>query len=363
MRLALAVLTIGIVMSVDLNSVPMRSGSSLESAATANPVPTGQLNAEADEAADASVYAGQVAALGKADRLFIVREPDAPTTDDGVQPEPEATLAPPSELSMGEFCEALTQAAAESDIPPAFFARLIWQESKFKHDAQSPVGAQGVAQFMPRTAAEMGLDDPFDPRKALPASARFLRKLHDQFGNLGLAAAAYNAGSGRIQNWLARRGPLPDETRNYVRKVTGNIAEKWTAEKQTVALQVELPREAPCEGVGGLSRDKEAETTKVSLTPSISGIIHKAAEEARAAAAAAKERLRIVLLKSKSKVKATRLAAAKAVETADKDDNRSGRKTVVINVSTTKVSAVKSAALGHRNSRDSRRVKVASAKE
>lgn len=362
MRMVLAVATIGIVMSADMNSVPMRGAPSLESAATANPVPPEQLIAEAAGPADASAYAGQVAALGKADRLFILREPEASASSDTPLSEPAAAMAPeaPPELSTSEFCEALTEAAAESDIPPAFFARLIWQESKFRHDAQSPVGAQGVAQFMPRTAAEMGLDDPFDPRKALPASARFLRKLHDQFGNLGLAAAAYNAGSGRIQNWLARRGPLPEETRNYVRKVTGNIAEKWTVEKQTVALQVDLPREAPCDGVGGLSRDKDVKATRVELTPGISGIIRKAAEEARAAAAAARERVRLALLKSRSKSKPTRLA--NAAKTADDDGKRTGRKTIVIDVSGSKAAGVKNAALGHRKSRDAR-VKVASAKE
>ena len=81
-----------------------------------------------------------------------------------------------------------------SDIPVAFFARLLWQESRFRSGEVSRAGAQGVAQFMPSTAAEIGLDNPFDPYKALPASAKLLQKLRRDFGNLGLAAAAYNAG-------------------------------------------------------------------------------------------------------------------------------------------------------------------------
>ncbi len=78
-----------------------------------------------------------------------------------------------------QFCHALRQAAETSGIPVPFFARLLWQESRFKSDEVSQAGAQGVAQFMPEAAAEVGLDDPFDPIKALPASAKFLRKLRD----------------------------------------------------------------------------------------------------------------------------------------------------------------------------------------
>ena len=80
---------------------------------------------------------------------------------------PAATEAEPKK----DFCGALREAAESSDIPIAFFARLLWQESRFQSFEVSRVGAQGVAQFMPATAAEVGLDDPFDPFKALPASA------------------------------------------------------------------------------------------------------------------------------------------------------------------------------------------------
>ena len=85
---------------------------------------------------------------------------------------------------------------------------MIWQESRFQPDAVGPVTrsgqrAQGIAQFMPYTAAERGLLDPFDPVQALPKSAEFLRELRGQFGNLGLAAAAYNAGPQRVRDWMA----------------------------------------------------------------------------------------------------------------------------------------------------------------
>ena len=207
-----------------------------------------------------------------------------------------------------DFCEAMKEAAEESDIPIAFFARLLWQESRFQSQEISSVGAQGVAQFMPATAAEVGLDDPFDPFKALPASARFLRKLHDQFGNLGLAAAAYNAGSGRIKKWLSRQDSLPKETRAYVRIVTGNAAEDWTEETKSVALRTQLPRDAPCEGTGGLSKvSSNVADVPVVLAPSVSVLIKKAdAETQRLEAAkliaATKEKAIVAELAKKRKV-------------------------------------------------------------
>jgi hypothetical protein len=222
--------------------------------------------------------------------------------------EPAAEVEAAAPEPKKDFCDALREAAESSDIPVAFFARLLWQESRFQAFEVSRVGAQGVAQFMPATAAEVGLDDPFDPFKALPASARFLRKLHNEFGNLGLAAAAYNAGSGRIQKWLSGRSALPRETRDYVRIITGNNAENWIEESSTVSLHLELPRGAPCEGVGGLSKAKEVATIPVELAPSTSEAIRKAEAEARRAIAArleaaAKAKTRLALLVKKKSLK------------------------------------------------------------
>jgi soluble lytic murein transglycosylase-like protein len=94
------------------------------------------------------------------------------------------------------ICQALAAAAAANDLPVEFLSRLIWQESRFKPEAVSRAGAQGVAQFMPGTARLRGLEDPFDPIQAIAKSAQLLRDLSREFGNLGLAAAAYNAGPG-----------------------------------------------------------------------------------------------------------------------------------------------------------------------
>jgi hypothetical protein len=130
------------------------------------------------------------------------------------------------------LCLTIESAAHANDLPLGFFARVIWQESRFRPDAVGPVThsgqrAQGIAQFMPDTARERRLLDPFDPVQALPKAAEFLSELRSQFGNLGLAAAAYNAGPGRVQEWLAGVGSMPEETRNYVQAITGTSVEDW----------------------------------------------------------------------------------------------------------------------------------------
>jgi transglycosylase-like protein with SLT domain/sporulation related protein len=132
------------------------------------------------------------------------------------------------------MCLMIESAARANDLPLEFFARVIWQESRFQADAVGPVTrsgqrAQGIAQFMPGTASERRLLDPFDPVQALPKSAEFLSDLRSQFGNLGLAAAAYNAGPRRVQEWLAGSGPMPQETRNYVSAITGTSVDDWAA--------------------------------------------------------------------------------------------------------------------------------------
>jgi hypothetical protein len=151
-------------------------------------------------------------------------------------------------VAKDTLCDALAAAAASHDLPLLFFVRLIWQESRFNRWAVSRAGAQGVAQFMPRTAAEMGLIDPFDPLQALPKSARFLGDLHRQFGNWGLAAAAYNAGAGRIRQWLNKRGRLPKETRHYVKTITGLPAERWVKETPET-IELKLPERVPCDNL------------------------------------------------------------------------------------------------------------------
>jgi hypothetical protein len=104
---------------------------------------------------------------------------------------------------------------------------------------------------MPETAADRRLDNPFDPLQAIPASARLLRDLQRKFGNLGLAAAAYNAGPKRVHDWMANKAPLPQETQDYVKSITGRPVETWTA-PETGSPALKLPQEAPCQDAAGL---------------------------------------------------------------------------------------------------------------
>ena len=124
-------------------------------------------------------------------------------------------------------CRTIERSAQTSRLPVEFVTRVIWRESSFRPGVVSHAGAEGIAQFMPSTAQARGLADPFDPEQAIPKAARYLADLRQRFGNIGVAAAAYNAGEARVSNWLRGQGGLPNETRAYVRFVTGRSPEEW----------------------------------------------------------------------------------------------------------------------------------------
>lgn len=155
-----------------------------------------------------------------------------------------APMASAEESTAQTICRLIEAAAQVHDLPSAFFTRLIWRESSFRPHVTSRAGAQGIAQFMPGTARERSVSDPFDPEVAIPASAAFLAELKKRFGNLGLAAAAYNAGPNRVARWLAEGGGLPLETRGYVRFVTGRSAEEWRPD--AAQAPVEPPATSDC---------------------------------------------------------------------------------------------------------------------
>jgi soluble lytic murein transglycosylase-like protein len=176
-----------------------------------------------------------VAAIDDADGELALAIPVAVTHGGDVAPPPQS-VAPATantELhgaaapSLDDLCADLLTSAENNDLPVPFFANLIWQESRLRQDAVSRVGALGIAQFMPQVAVEVGLDHPFDPHQAIPASARFLHTLRQRFGNLGFVAAAYNAGARRVSEWLVNRRRLPRETRIYVARVTGRSVDAW----------------------------------------------------------------------------------------------------------------------------------------
>ena len=263
-----------------------------------------------------------------ATEISAVAQDEKPTQADDAVPASASIDVEPQ--SSDPICEAVKSAAEEHNIPIGFFARLLWQESRFRAREVSSAGARGIAQFMPQTAVEVGLKDPFDPFQAIPASAKFLRKLFDQFGNLGLAAAAYNAGGGRIERWLSRRSTLPKETRDYVVIITGHKAEAWTDEENTVHMPTDLPPKAPCEGVGGLSRKDEVAEIPVDLTPAASAMVRKAeaddAEEKRNEAA---RKLRLAASQIDRTAAASRKIKGRTVVMATKAARKLGKRAVV----------------------------------
>ena len=129
---------------------------------------------------------------------------------------------------IDKVCNLIQAHADQNGLPRDFFARLIWKESRFDPNAVSPVGAEGIAQFMPGTAKMRGLDNSFDINQAIPASAKYLAEMKTSYGNLGLAAAAYNAGESRVSRWLGSGGFLPMETESYVFDIMGEPVDKFT---------------------------------------------------------------------------------------------------------------------------------------
>jgi hypothetical protein len=192
------------------------------------------------------------------------QQPSAPPGPDRHDNSKPSDPALPTSTSAS-ICLLVESAAQAHGLPFEFFARLIWQESRFKPNAVGPTTrsgarAQGIAQFMPSTAREHGVLDPFDPVAALPKSAELLQQLLAQFGNLGLAAAAYNAGPRRVRDWLDGRGSLPGETRNYIIAITGRSAEAWAA---AAGGQQDLPpaKSASCGEVIAMLKEQPSSFT------------------------------------------------------------------------------------------------------
>jgi hypothetical protein len=188
---------------------------------------------------------------------------DKPThepAENRVAPVPEKPNITPS---AEDICRAVEQDAAENELPVEFFARVIWQESRFNARAVSPKGALGIAQFMPRTADFRHVADPFDPIEALKESASYLHDLRAQFGNLGLAAAAYNAGPGRVTAWLTSKRALPNETRNYVAIITGWPADEWASASPPKISETTIPQGIPCTRLANLILAPKAEQPRM----------------------------------------------------------------------------------------------------
>jgi len=183
---------------------------------------------------------------------------------DGANTQGDAQTTLPQPTALDNLCNTLLTSAQDNDLPVPFFANLLWQESRLRVDDISKKGAQGIAQFMPKTAIETGLADPFDPMQAIPASARFLQRLRLQFGNLGFVAAAYNAGAHRVIEWLERRASLPRETRDYVVRVTGLSVEAWKSMPIDNAALTFVPH-LPCRSLPAFANVEQEQMQQTDL--------------------------------------------------------------------------------------------------
>lgn len=155
-----------------------------------------------------------------------------------------------------DVCAVIERDALAAGLPPGYFARLIWQESHFDANAVSWAGAEGIAQFMPETGRLQGLGNPYNPAEALWRSAKYLDALRARFGNLGLAAAAYNGGENGVARFIAGTGYLAAETLDYVQIVTGVPVTDWLVGNVTradYALADDKPFEQACENLAETS--------------------------------------------------------------------------------------------------------------
>ena len=152
----------------------------------------------------------------------------APTADEVPQSAtlPDYAIADPARHARAippRYAAKLAELAERFDLSPSLMEALVWQESRWREDARSPVGAQGLAQLMPGTARYLGVN-PNDPFANLEGGARYLREQLDRFGgDLEKALAAYNAGPGRVE----RSGGIPNirETKQYVAAIIGRLAD------------------------------------------------------------------------------------------------------------------------------------------
>ena len=121
----------------------------------------------------------------------------------------------------------ISEAAQAYDLPDRWIREVIRQESSFQVMSTSAPGAMGLMQIMPATYDELRVrfslgDDPYDPHDNIMAGSGYLRALYDLYGSPGFLAA-YNAGPGRLDDYLLHHKPLPDETRNYVARIGPRI--------------------------------------------------------------------------------------------------------------------------------------------
>jgi len=173
--------------------------------------------------------AADVMEIGAAGSSWIAGGPAAPIAEPAFVSIEEApgSTAPMTALAdtagPAEWRGRVAELSAKYDVSPQLLEALVWQESRWRTAALSPVGARGLAQLMPGTARQMGVN-PHDPSANLEGGARYLRMQLDAFGgDIEKALAAYNAGPARVAK--ANGIPRIRETQNYVASIMARLSD------------------------------------------------------------------------------------------------------------------------------------------
>jgi soluble lytic murein transglycosylase-like protein len=145
-----------------------------------------------------------------------------------IAPQPTDDTNAPAPVPPEQIDQLVQQNADIWQVDPALIKSVIANESSFNANATSPVGAQGLMQLMPETAASLGVKNPYDPAQNVAGGTRYLKGLLDRFkGDTKLAVAAYNAGPEAVEKYGAV--PPYTETQNYVQNVLGSL-DKYRAQ-------------------------------------------------------------------------------------------------------------------------------------
>ena len=165
----------------------------------------------------------------------------------------------------------IAEAAVMHDVPELWIREVMRVESAGRYDAISPAGAMGLMQIMPATWEELRAryqlgSDPFHPRDNILAGAAYLREMYDRFGSPGFLAA-YNAGPGTFDRYLARQRGLPDETRRYVAMIAPRI--DGVAPRNRAAPTVYAAAAVPANIPPGLRRPVRGQPTRLAYRPPV----------------------------------------------------------------------------------------------
>lgn len=165
------------------------------------------------------------------DNLWNPFAVDAVTPDVSIQQTEDAGIDMSANWKVNEYpkyADAIASAERQYNIPTDLLARLLYQESRFRTDIitglnRSPVGAVGIAQFMPGTAAQLGVDR-LDPVSSIYGAAKYLKQMYDKFNNWTYALMAYNWGPGNVSKWLQGTiTTVPQETQTYWSAITADV--------------------------------------------------------------------------------------------------------------------------------------------